>query len=72
MSATAILGAMVQLRHDPITGRWRWLCRCGAGTGVSTSGDVDDRTPIAVARRNQWGTYADAVIGRIGHPMVHR
>ena len=63
----------VGIRHDTQTGLFRWFHpECGAGTGVEKSGDVPDRTPVAVAQRTQWGTYADAVRGMIGHRITHR
>lgn len=61
------------IRHDPQTGLYRWLDPdCGAGTGVEKSGDVPDRTPVAVVRRSQWGSHEDAVRGMLGHRIAHR
>lgn len=67
-----VLDADVSLRHDPVSGLWRWLCKCGAGTGVTSGGDVDDRLTPARAHRLQWSDYLDANTGRIGHAVTHR
>lgn len=62
----------VGLRQDPTTGLFRWVCKCGAGTGVRNSGDVNDRAPVAVLRPNQWQSEEDARRERLGHMIQHR